>query len=155
MENKIVTGDDNGLRLKDSISRAEFVALLVRALNLETTGNTVEFTDVSDADWYAQYVKIASSNGIAGGADGMFRPNDTITREEMCKMLVLASGNVAEETQTSFADYNIISDWAKGYVSKAASLGLMNGMDEGKFNPKGNALREQAFAVIYRILKLK
>ena len=155
MENKIVTGDDKGLRLKDSISRGEFVALLVRALNLEATGNTVEFTDVSDADWYAQYVKIASSNGIAGGADGMFRPNDTITREEMCKMLVLASGNVAEETQTSFADYNIISDWAKGYVSKAASLGLMNGMDEGKFNPKGNALREQAFAVIYRILKLK
>jgi len=155
IKNAVVTGDDSGLRLKDSISRAEFVALLVRALNLEATENTVEFTDVSDAEWYEQYVKIASSNGIVGGADGMFRPNDTITREEMCKMLVIASGNTAEEAELTFTDKDRIGDWATTYVAKAVSMGLMNGMDDGNFNPKGNALREQAFAVIYRILKLK
>ena len=144
-------------KFKDSISRAEFVALLVRALDIKPipTEYDIAFSDVDSSSWYYDYVIAASSNGIVGGADGMFRPNDTITREEMCKMLVIASGNTAEEAELTFTDKDRIGDWATTYVAKAVSMGLMNGMDDGSFNPKGNALREQAFAVIYRILELK
>ena len=153
----IVKGDSQGLRLKDNISRAEFVALLVRALDIETTENTIEFSDVSETDWFADYVLAASSNGIVNGSDGVFRPNDTVTREEMSKILVAASEYMnltAEESELSFIDVENISEWARSYVAEAVALGLMNGMDDGSFNPKGNALREQAFAVISRIMSL-
>lgn len=151
----IVKGDNTGLRLKDNISRGEFVALLVRALGIEPTEVTVDFKDVSENDWFWEYVKAASSNGIVNGADGMFRPNDTITREEMSKILVSAmeyKNITAEKGEADFDDADNISYWAKEYVEKAVALGLVNGMGDGTFNPKGNALREQAFAVIYRVL---
>ena len=47
-----------------------------------------------------------------------------------------------------------ISEWAKPYVAKAVTSGLMNGMDDGSFNPNGNALREHAFVVVFRILNV-
>jgi len=151
----IVKGDNTGLRLKDSISRGEFVALLVRALGIEPTEVAVDFKDVSENDWFYEYIKAASSNYIVNGADGMFRPNYTITREEMSKILVSAmeyKNITAEKVEAGFDDAESISHWAKEYVEKAVSLGLINGMGDGTFNPKGNALREQAFAVIYRVL---
>ena len=150
----IVTGDANGLRLKDSISRAEFVALVVRTLNLEFSeyGNT--FLDVDSDDWYAPYIATAYGMGLIGGAEGMFRPDDTITREEMCKIIACVTDDEYELKQVEFKDTASISPWALEYINKVYSMGIVNGMDDGTFAPKNNALREQAFIILVRLQNL-
>ena len=147
----IVTGDANGLRLKDSISRAEFVALIVRALGLGISEYNNTFFDVDFKDWHASYIATAYDAGLIGGSKGMFRPDDTITREEMCKIIACATDVEYELKQVEFRDNDSISPWALEYINKVYSLGIVNGMDDGTFAPKNNALREQAFMVLARL----
>ena len=79
-----------------------------------------------------------------------FRPNDKITREEMCEMLVkyyeAVNGQIDGNVQLSFTDE--VSDIES--VSKAVSAGLMLGRDNGKFDGNGVATRGEAAAVIFR-----
>ncbi len=82
-----------------------------------------------------------------------FRPNDDITRAEMCEMLVKfyeASKGTLNVAEISFADNELISD--KELVGKAVSSGLMEGRDDGKFDPYGSATRAEAAAVISRFI---
>ncbi len=147
----IITGDSEGLRLKDTITRAEFTALIVRALGLEVKDYKGTFTDVSATDWSAGYIAAAYEAGIVNGADGNFRPNDTITREEICKIIASAVKTESEAKELDFTDNDKISLWAFESVQKAYSLGIINGMDDGSFAPKNNALREQAFVMLARM----
>lgn len=150
---KIITGDNEGLRLSDSISRAEFTTLVVRALNLESAEYDASFGDVKSEDWFAGYIATAYKKGLVNGADGNFRPNDTITREEMCKIIASAVETQIELDEISFSDNEQISSWAVDGVRKAYSLGIIKGMDDGSFAPKNNALREQAFVMLARLIE--
>lgn len=155
-EEKIVTGDGNSFRLKDKISRAEFTALVVRALKLDTIEYSGGFDDVNAESWYADVVETAKANGIVQGADGMFRPNDTITREEICKIIVSAVNAKAGVIDTAdFSDMHTASTWAVESINTAYGLGIVNGMGDGTFAPKANALREQAFVMIYRLMVME
>jgi len=55
--------------------------------------------------------------------------------------------------EPSFSDNGQIADWAKEAVGKAAGLGLMQGMNDGRFDPMGNATRAQSAVVIFRLGK--
>lgn len=148
----IITGD-NGLRLQDNISRAEFVTLIVRAMQLEFTEELSGFSDVASDAWYAPYVYTAMESGLVEGQDGVFRPDDNITREEMCKIIALMLGEDADfDNDFMFSDDNDISGWARKYVYKAYRAELIKGMDDGRFAPQENAQREQTFVVISRLL---
>ena len=103
-------------------------------------------------DWYAPYIATAYSVGLVGGSDGMFRPDDTITREEMCKIIACATDSEFELKQVDFKDADSISPWALEYINKVYSMGIVNGMDDGTFAPKNNALREQAFVILKRFI---
>jgi len=159
---KIIVGDPT-LRLQDSINRAEFITLIVKMLGLEPVSDVGEFEDVKLDDWFSTYVSTAKASGLVNGADGKFRPNDTITREEMCKILMTVydkfANNEDEEEQVQekrqiFSDDSFISEWARDYVYRSVELGLMKGMDNNIFAPKESALREQAFVVIRRLQKI-
>lgn len=154
---KIITGDGNSLRLGDSISRSEFTALVVRALGLEEQPYDGSFSDVVDDAWYAGYVTAAKNSGLIEGTDGKFLPNDTISREEMCKIIVLAyeayyANDIPMTADDLFDDDKQISEWANDYIYKAVSAGLITGMGNGRFEPHENTSREQAFVVLWRLL---
>jgi hypothetical protein len=77
------------------ITRAEYAAILVRALGIPE-GGASSFSDVGSSDWYCGAVSAAVQYGIIKGyADGTFRPNANITREEAMAMLQRAA-KVAE-----------------------------------------------------------
>ncbi len=139
-----------------SITRAEFATLIAKGLKL-TLETTNDFTDVKADDWFAPYVGAAAKAGIIVGSDGKFRPNDTITREEMAVIIVKAytylGGKGANGAIDNFSDKAQISDWAKAYVDSAASAGLISGMGDGTFGPKANATRAQAASLVYRVIK--
>ncbi|MGZ4135036.1 MAG: S-layer homology domain-containing protein, partial [Tumebacillaceae bacterium] len=139
-----------------NVSRAEFTALLVRALKLTTKGD-LTFTDVKADAWYADAVAIAAHAGIVSGRSAtQFDPNATISREEMVNMLMRAyvsiHGKTAVQTGTAFVDESQISKWATEYVKQAAALKLIAGRPGNKFDPHGVATRAEAAQVIYNLL---
>ncbi|MBB6693430.1 S-layer homology domain-containing protein [Cohnella xylanilytica] len=142
------------------ITRAEFAALLVKALKLPGSGApAAPFKDVPSDAWFAQAVSIAYGKGIAKGSpSGEFNPQGTITREEMAVMLMNAyrlTANAAPGTGglDSFRDAASVASWAADSVKAAAGLGLVKGKDGGRFDPQGAATRAEAAQIIYNLLK--
>ena len=154
-EKGVVSGiSDTSLGLDDSVTRAQFASLIVRALDLDITSYKGEFKDVSNDDWYADQLQTAYDNNLLSGYDGNMSPNDNITREEMAAILSNAVNQDGDDTELAFTDTEAISDWAEHSVEKVVSLGLMYGMDDNSFAPKNATKRSEAFVVIYRLLNL-
>ncbi|XID92064.1 pullulanase [Paenibacillaceae bacterium WGS1546] len=139
------------------VTRAEFAALIVRALGATAEGEA-GYADVPAQAWYASSVAAASELGIAQGrADGTFGPGDAIKREEMAAMLVRAwrAMNGDESPQASgsaFVDRGRISAWALPYVEDAVAFGLLQGKSGGRFAPQGLTTRAESAQAIYNLL---
>ncbi|MDQ0196709.1 pullulanase [Paenibacillus wynnii] len=145
-------------RPKNNVSRAEFTAMLVRALGVKAEGQTA-FADIATDAWYSSYVATAIKLGIVNGrSKDMFAPNATISREEMAVMLVRAleakQGKKMESTanQLTFSDASSIHAWAASYVNSAAELGLVQGRSNNQFVPAGLMTRAESAQVIYTLM---
>ncbi|WP_339157331.1 S-layer homology domain-containing protein [Paenibacillus sp. FSL W8-0186] len=154
----IIAGiDDTRFDPQGSVTRAEFAAMLTRALGL-TAADTLTFTDVSPDAWYAEAVAKASSAGIVHGRDSnTFAPNAVITREEMAVMIVRAYKYLhGEETTTSylesFSDNGQIEPWAKEAVGAAQAWDLIRGRGNNQFAPKAPMTRAESVLVVSKIL---
>jgi hypothetical protein len=147
-----------------SITRAEFSALLVRALGLEEgVLSKGQFKDVDGAAWYAGSIAAAVAENIIKGYDGgFFKPDNKITREEMAVMIVRAtrvagkedtlSGSEQKELLARFKDQQKISSWAASDAALAVKAGIISGMPDGGFSPGNNADRAQSAAILKRFL---
>ncbi len=115
-----------------------------------------DFSDVDAGSYYENAVAWASDNEIVTGyGDGIFGPNDPITREQMSAILyryaIYKGYNVAERADISaFSDYEDISDYARESIAWANAAGLINGMDASTILPQGEATRAQIAAILHR-----
>ena len=139
-----------------AITRGEFVSILGRMAGVSPANRATPFNDVSAGAYYASYVAWAQSKGIvAGTSHDRFDPNRAITREEMAVMLnkFLASQNksYAATGYGNFSDGSSIAGWAKDSVDKMTRQGLLSGVGNGDFAPRGNFTRAQAAQVLYTI----
>jgi lysophospholipase L1-like esterase/chitodextrinase len=160
---QIVSGiTDQLYQPKGDITRAQFAAMLTRALKLKALDSTLPFSDVPEDAWYANDIRASYQNGLIKGVnDDRFAPNERISREQMAIMITNAymfatSGSFEqfdESDQIFYADDDQISSWALAHVRAASSLGLLHGID-GSFEPEQDANRAQAAAVIQRLLLL-
>lgn len=154
----IVFGDENGNFIPyNNITRAEFTAMVVRALGLEQSNRANVFADVSGSDWYYGVIQTALEYGLISPADN-FYPNNFITRQEMAKIISMAAAaskrfDNIEIKPSNFNDEADIAAWAKEHVDFVYSAGLMNGMGDGSFKPLSNATRGEVAAVISRLLE--
>lgn len=143
---------------EDSVTRAEFAALIRRALGLNASIYQGGYADIDASAWYANEIQAIVGAGImTGDPDGNFRPEDTISRQEMAKVIVNAymiqtGASEINAAEINFEDSEEIAAWAKESVKKAVSLGLVNGMGDGTFAPNDNMTRAQAAAVIHRLI---
>lgn len=154
-ERNLIEGDENGNFNPDMrITRAELITMLMRVIDGDEVIYNDSFTDINQNDWFALPISKALELGIISG-DKTFRPNDYVTREEMCKMTVnvatILNGEIFTEGEFEFGDADLVSAWAIPYIKKAVSAKLMNGMENGNFAPKENSTRAQAAAVICRM----
>ncbi|PQP85044.1 hypothetical protein C0Q44_11275 [Paenibacillus sp. PCH8] len=149
-----------------TITRAEFSALLVRALGLSLEGSEGggdRFTDVPASAWYASAVNAAVASGLVSGISaGRFAPNDPITREQMAVViagaLTFTSARTGSDGQEgghldAFTDQDSISSWAQAAVVRASEVGIMKGMEDGRFAPRDNVTRAQAAVILKRFLQ--
>ena len=142
------------------VTRAMFVTILGRLYGLHTDFVApITFTDVAEGDWFAPYVTWASLSGIVNGFDdGTFGPNLEITREQMALILVRYCEAYdcrlpEEEDVPAFTDEERISPWALEAVLKSRRCGLINGRDDGSFDPTGTATRAEMCAVMARLME--
>lgn len=147
-----------------SMTRAEFMTLLARAMGLKENAAAATFSDVSSGAWYEGWIGAAFAAGLANGyGDGSFRPDEAVSREEMSVMLAraLAFIGIPEEEDDSgnlvpaerFVDLDAIAPWAKNAVSELAGVGILQGMEDGRFAPQERMTRAQAATVVARMLK--
>ena len=140
------------------ITRAEFAAIVVRALGISAAAGSVEFEDVAQDSWYAGPVMAAAAAGLITGYEGEFRPDDLITREEMAVVIVKAYQYLGKETSrggiSKFSDREEISLWAEEYVDQAASAELISGVSATRFAPHENATRAQVASLVKRLLNV-
>lgn len=143
-----------------SITRADFITLLVRALELKGAGtNTVAFSDVKPTAHYAQAVTIAKELGIASGfEDNTFKPSSSISRQDM--MVLTAKALKAAGKQSAgngnlapYSDAASISTYAMDSVTSLVGSGIVNGKD-GKISPADTLTRAEAAMVLYRIWEM-
>ena len=106
------------------------------------------FTDQADIKVDSDAVDTLVSLGVVNGyTDGSFKPNDTVTRAEMAKMIyVLRTGNsdasAYNDDYSTFAD--IKGHWARGYVKYCQSLGIIAGQSATKFAPDQTVTAQEA-----------
>ena len=135
------------------LTRAQAAAILQRSLDLPE--GECDFSDVDKNAWYYSAIAAASTNGLVFGNDGYFRPNDEITREELCVIIARAlKGDDESFEQITFADEEEISAWAVDGVKFLYSKGLVTGMENNLFKPKAKTTRAQAAVIINRLLKI-
>lgn len=133
-------------------SRAMIVTILWRLQGSPEADVTDAFTDVPADAWYAEAIAWAVAEGVADGyGEGLFGPNDAITREQLAAMLWrYAARPESEGGLSAFADGAETSAWAQQAVSWAVSLGLINGVDSDRLDPKGQATRAQTATILMR-----
>jgi hypothetical protein len=154
----IVSGYPDGtFEPNADITRAEFAAMLAKALGLSTTGTTGTFTDVTADDWCYGAVNAAASAGLVSGmGNNLFAPNALITREEMAVMVAKALGtNAPAITGTelnAFSDSSTVDSWAVTSMEEAVKAGIVSGMTANTLAPLADATRAQAAVMIYEML---
>ncbi|MCY9663556.1 DUF1080 domain-containing protein [Paenibacillus alginolyticus] len=140
------------------VTRAEFLKMLLGALDLVDASAEIRFKDVQADQWYAGSIATAQKLGIVSGyQDGTFRPDQTITREEMSFMVSKASKLAqvplaAVAAKVIFKDDVVISGFAAEAVSELQQSGVINGFEDGTFKPKNTASRAEAAQIINKVL---
>ncbi|MDG0810664.1 S-layer homology domain-containing protein [Cohnella rhizosphaerae] len=154
----VMQGTGNGQVSADKkVTRAEFTAMIARALGLKASG-AAAFADVKGNAWYGAAVAAAAENGIVtGDRGGRFNPNADISRQEMAVMLqrALEYRKVAvpqEGGGASFSDQADLADWARDAAQALRKLGLMEGDATGSFKPLDPASRAETAKVISMLL---
>lgn len=139
------------------ITRAELVSMLMRSLETCDAGDRAPLRDIS-GKWYEQDVNAAYQAGIITGyADGTFRAEQTVTREEMIVMVIRALSYTGYQLyqptdENVFEDQDEISGWALNKVLTAVRLQIVLGDQQRNFRPKDQASRAEATAMIVRML---
>ncbi|WP_127493637.1 immunoglobulin-like domain-containing protein [Paenibacillus glycanilyticus] len=156
-EKKIVNGYADGtFRPDNTVTRAEFVVMLVKALQLPVSSKEVAFTDgATIQEWAEDSIAIAVNAGMINGyADGTFRPDAAITRAEMAVIIArILQLPAASAGTTGFSDDEAIPAWSKQAIEALKQAGILNGRGDNLFVPNGTATRAEAVVLLLRLLE--
>ncbi|MNB80252.1 Minor extracellular protease vpr precursor [compost metagenome] len=143
---------------KSNLTRAEFTAILVRALGLRTDA-TASFTDVSATSWYAGDVAAASKAGlILGVGGGKFAPTASVSRQEVAAILdraVKLAGiklTASNPSFTAYSDSAQVASYAKDSIQTLTAAGILSSDSGSAFNPKAPATRETIAVALHQLL---
>ena len=153
----IMTGYENNFRPDDKITRAELLKTLIEAYSVSGAEES-DFSDVSASDWYAKYIGIASNNGLVTGYDGMFYPNDYVTRQDALVMIYRFSkyaGASFSDDELTYIDADQINDYAYEAVKAISAAGIIGGYEDNSIKPLGNLTRAETAKIIYGGLAIK
>jgi hypothetical protein len=148
---------DQSVKPDADITRAEFAAILSRVFDISGGTANPGMGDVGD-HWAKEAIEQLTAAGVLTGyEDGSFKPNRTISLEEMISVisrivnLSSPEGSTAVPTE-AFPDAS--NSFAKAALIEATRLGLIDDKDANKMDPKSKATRAEALLMILKVLNL-
>ena len=147
----LIKGDEKGnLNPDKSITRAEFITIVNKAMEYSKTGDKIKnYKDLKQNDWYYSQIMTALEQGyIKGTSADTMSPNKDITRQEV--MVII--NNIASLNQSNFdtsavKDQDKIASWAKNAVTNMIANGYITGY-QGKINPDKAMKRAEAITLL-------
>jgi thiol-disulfide isomerase/thioredoxin len=139
-----------------NITRAEFCALGA-ALYEKQMGQISKLSPAFEDTTDTNVRKMSALGIVKGVGNNRFDPDGKLNREQAAAILarlVGAMGETLAESKPNFADSRQISDWASADVGKIQASGIMTGVGNNNFDPKGNYTREQSIVTIFRIWEM-
>ncbi|CAM3876087.1 S-layer protein [Bacillus luti] len=149
---KIISGYPDGtFKPKQTLTRAESAAVIVKLLDYGYV-----FDDVPPSYWaYKDIKRLKEMKIVSGKGNGIFGPEDRLTREQFLSMIVLQQGYKIVKDQETFKDVPK-SKWSNQYVETAIKEGIIEKKEYGdNFKPEQEIPREEMAIIIAKVLKLK
>jgi hypothetical protein len=147
---------DGTFHPNDNITRAQFAAIAVKALNVPANSSVSSFNDVPAKYWAAPAIGAVSSAGLVTGfPDSTFKPEDKLTRAQALVILAKALGNVSGDARdlSNYSDASTVPSWALPSVTKAASGHIIASFpDASTIAPNALATRGEVAALMYQTL---
>ena len=156
LRNGLMNGHDNGLfGPDDGLTRAQLAQILHNLKGRPVVNYLLQFEDVPSGAWYTEAVRWAASTGIVSGyGNGLFGPDDNITREQLAVMLWRYAGSpAATDRELHFSDANQASSWALDALRWAVENGIISGKGGGILDPTGPATRAEAAEILKNFLE--
>ncbi|WP_139996092.1 S-layer homology domain-containing protein [Paenibacillus paridis] len=151
---------DGTFRPNQPVTRAEFTAMLSRAIPLPLPSDgevALNFTDLDlIPEWAKPYIAEAAAAGIITGYDDhTFRSKLLINRAEMSVMIARAAAfDLTLNLTPDYRDESQIPQWAKTAVALSSEKALLNGRGNQTFAPLGHTTRAEALTVILKLQAL-
>lgn len=156
------TGDGATFSPASTLTRGDYILMLYRTFGFSSTAAAGNFTDVTAGSYYAEALAHAKALGIATAeADGSFRPNDPVTRQDAMVFLLRAMQavnrsvpNAYDSYLSRFPDGASVADYARTAMAAMAQAGVIQGNEQGKLNPTGTLNRAEMAVILHRALTL-
>lgn len=131
--------------------------IILSLFNIQNVSANVTFTDVPTSHplYKEMYylVDLGVINGYKENGKSLFKPFNTVSRAEVAKMVVVATGHSAKSvSKSSFSDVN--NAVMMGYIERAVELGYMSATSSGKFSPDVAIKRDEMSKVLAIAFKL-
>ncbi|CAG7645011.1 cadherin-like beta sandwich domain-containing protein [Paenibacillus allorhizosphaerae] len=150
---------DGTFRPAQAITRAELATILHRigargAAGQAGTAQAKGYPDVAESHWAAEAIADMQRAGLMLGDDnGLFRPDDAITRGEMASI----AARLLPQTVNGAAlpgDYGDTSGhWASEAIKQASQAGILQGYPDGSFQPDNKLNRAEAVKVLNKLFE--
>ena len=128
----------------------KLLALILSVSMVFTIGTSVmAYPDVEAGTYVSEAVTVLSDLNILNGfEDGNFKPEETVTRAQMAKIICeVLNYNQMGSNKTVFSDVEP-KHWASGYISSVYNLGIINGYGNDMFGPEDTVTYEQAVKML-------
>jgi hypothetical protein len=153
----IIGYEDGSFNPNNSITRAEFIALINRSFGFSEEA-AISFSDVASSNWaYSEVAKAVKAGYITGYEDGTVGASKPISRQEVAVIVDRLLGLThSQSAASSFTDSDSIALWAKGSVDAAVVKGILQGYaEDNSFKPGNSTTRAEAVVTLDRALASK
>ena len=158
---------DGGFDPDRPMTRAEFAAVIVRALGLKAPDpddRALPFRDVKRQDWFSEAARTARAYGLVSGTGGSaFRPSDPITREQAMVIMAkaMAITGLAEKIERlpdelvlgGYRDAGKVSVWARSEAALNLQAGIVTGRGDAELAPQAVITRAEVAVMAQRLLQ--
>ncbi|MNI19520.1 Cellulosome-anchoring protein precursor [compost metagenome] len=159
MKLSVIDGYEDGtFHADDQITHAEFAMIISRIFDINGGINPSVVLNDIDSHWAKTAIeKLASAGVIAGYEDATFKPDKTISREEMVVIIsriINLSMLEKDVSKGNLTDMASASPYAVNQIKDAAEAGIVSGKNNGIFDPQGTSTRAEALTIILNAMNL-
>ena len=136
--------------MKKVLSFVLVMTMVLSSMSFAFAG-TSTFSDIAEDNDYAEAIDTLIALGVIDGyEDGTFRPEVSVTRAEMAKLMVqlLGYGNLVTGQKSNFTDTQ--GHWADQWIAIAAGRGIVIGTGGGNFTPESKVTYDEVLTMLVR-----